>query len=158
MFGLNKQTLIIIAVAVVLFIFVGGFSLRKIFGRKSAQVQEYKQEKQEERAEKKVIDTKLKQSDFFNPATLSFYPSSYQLPAVDANKIAKKLKYELVWWGGRLSQMMSIFGSLSHKVQVSQIALIYRNRFGRDLSTDIVKYMTKKQVQNLYNKISQIGK
>lgn len=157
MFGLDKKTLILIAVAVVVFIFVTGFSLRKIFGGKSAKAKEFKQEKQEERAEKKVIDTKLKQSALFNPGTLSLYPKSYQLPAADADKLARKLKYELIWWGGRLSQMLALFGGLSHKVQVSQLAYIYRTKYNRDLSTDIIKYMNKSQVQTLYNKLNQLG-
>lgn len=156
MFGLNKKTLVLIAVAVVVFIFVTGFSLRKIFGGKSAKAKEFKQEKQEERAEKKVIDTKLKQSDFFNPTSLSLYPKHYQLPSADADKLAKKLKIEMLVYRGRLSKLMGYFGMLTHKVQVAQLAYIYRTKYSRDLSTDLVRFLTKKQVQTLFGKLTQI--
>ncbi len=156
---LDKKMILILVAVGVLLLFVTGFSIKKLFaGRKSALAKELKKEKQEIKAEKKIIDTKLAQSDYFNPATLGKYATDLQLPGETANKLAKKLKYELVWWGGRPSKMNGYFASLSHIVQVAQLAKLYALLYNRSLTTDISKYMTKGQVQDLYNVISKLSK
>lgn len=154
---LKNKTVIVAIVAIALVLLLSSFSVKKLFGRqKSELTKKLQQEKQEIKAEKKIIDEKLAQSDYFNPNTLNKYPVTYQLPAADADKLVRKIHYELIWWGGRLSKMEGYFGNLTHIVQCAQLSKLYSLKYNRSLTTDISKYMTKKQVQSLYNIISKL--
>jgi hypothetical protein len=150
---------IVIAVLAAILLF---FVMKKIGLVKT--VQEHKTAKQKtiaardseiavakDKAVQKNVVNVISKSTYFKPAYYKTAGSLNLLSSVEAKKAAENIKDA---WGiinDDEEQVYGVFRSLTHKVQVSQIAEAYNKEYNEDLAGELISRLGKDELKMIYD-------
>jgi len=94
--------------------------------------------KKEEAAEANASES-LRTADYFNPLLLKGKTAGYTpLGEAMATSYAEQLRKAVRGMGTDEEAIYSVFGQLHNRLNISEVALYYKNKYNRDLGTDLL--------------------
>jgi len=106
--------------------------------------------------EKKVIATTVYASEYFKPGFYKIVDRAKVFNIDTAETLVKRLRKGMKGLGTKESEIFGVFSQVRFKTQVSQLADIFYMKYKRDLATDLVKELTRKELHSLYSMLDQL--
>lgn len=149
---MNKLFVYFIITVIVLFVLY--FVLKRIGiiqGREPKEVREAKADQVKTITELNQMIIDFKKSPIFNPSYMNSIPFSKRLDYNDATELAAQIDDAWGWLNDNEKQVYNAFSGITKQADVASIAYYYRQLFGKDLRSDIIKKMNNSEIRNVWS-------
>lgn len=113
-------------------------------------------EKEKVKEEKEQAAENLRGSEYFSLAMLNKIPFKYQSLGELKKTFAQDLRQALRGFGTDEEKIFTTFSRLKSKFNITEIASEYREKYNRDLLTDLLNDLTDGEQVTLWNIIEKI--